>query len=261
VALPSLYISHGSPRLIIEESASRDFLMSFAKTLPKPRAIVIASAHFGTSRPAVLGDARPGMIYDFGGMPALRKLIYPAPGDPQVAIKVAGLWQAAGLESVIAQGYGYDHGTWVPLMLLYPEADIPVVVISVQPELGPAHHIAVGKALASLREENILVIGSGSLTDNLHEFYSCVLPPDAPAKAWVAKFTAWVHDKIEAGAVEDLLNYRVLAPHAADNHPTDEHLLPLFIALGAGANGSSAGHRIHSSTRSGVISMDTYAFG
>src|SRR5262245_27704220 len=157
MSLPSLYISHGSPRLIIEDSASRDFMMGFAKSLPKPRAIVIASAHFGTSRPAVLGDAKPGMIYDFGGMPEPRKLVYPAPGDPQIAVKVAELWKAAGLEPAVVTGYGYDHGTWVPLMLLYPEGDIPVVVISVQPHMGPAHHIAVGKALASLRDENILV--------------------------------------------------------------------------------------------------------
>jgi 4,5-DOPA dioxygenase extradiol len=99
------------------------------------------------------------------------------------------------------------------------------------------------------------------MTHNLHEFYSSELPPDAPAKTWVADFADWVHDKIEAGAIEDLVNYRKLAPHALDNHPTEEHFLPLFVALGAGANGSTKGRRIHSSTRSGVISMDTYAFG
>ena len=262
MSFPALYISHGSPRLIIEDSAARDFMMGFAKSLPKPRAIVIASAHFGTSRPAVVGDERPAMIYDFGGMPQLRQLVYPAPGDPIVATKIAGLFEAAGFAPAIVTGYGYDHGTWVPLMLLYPEADVPVVVLSVQPQMGPAHHIALGRALASLRDEDMLVIGSGSMTHNLHEFYSSDLAPDAPAMPWVAAFAEWVHEKIEAGAVDDLVNYRALAPHAADNHPTDEHLLPLFIALGAGgANGSVAGRRIHTSTRSGVISMDTYAFG
>jgi 4,5-DOPA dioxygenase extradiol len=128
----------------------------------------------------------------------------------------------------------------------------------VQPHLGPAHHVALGKALASMRAENFLVIGSGSLTHNLHEFYSSDLPPDAPALPWVADFTDWVHDRIEAGANDDLVNYRTLAPHAADNHPTDEHLMPLFIAIGAG---EAKGRRIHASTRSGVISMNTYAFG
>jgi 4,5-DOPA dioxygenase extradiol len=119
-------------------------------------------------------------------------------------------------------------------------------------------HIALGKALASLREENILVIGSGSMTHNLHEFYSSDLPPDSAALPWVAAFTEWVHERIEAGANDELVNYRKLAPHAVDNHPTDEHLMPLFIAIGAG---DSKGRRIHSSSRSGVISMDTYVFG
>ena len=164
MSFPALYISHGSPRLIIEDSAARDFMMGFAKSLPKPRAIVIASAHFGTSRPAVVGDERPAMIYDFGGMPQLRQLVYPAPGDPVVATKIAGLFEAAGFAPAIVTGYGYDHGTWVPLMLLYPEADVPVVVLSVQPQMGPAHHIALGRALASLRDEDMLVIGSGSMT-------------------------------------------------------------------------------------------------
>ncbi|MCC6889674.1 MAG: dioxygenase [Hyphomicrobiales bacterium] len=258
MALPALYISHGSPRLIVEPSAARDFLQGLAKSLRKPRAIVIATAHFLTGRPAVVGDANPGMIYDFGGMPELRKLVYSAPGDPQVAIKVAGLWQAAGFAPAVVTDYGYDHGAWVPLMLLYPEADVPVVPIAVQPQLGPAHHLALGKALASLREENILVIGSGSLTHNLHAFYASDLAADAPALPWVESFTHWIHERIETGAADDLLDYRTLAPHAADNHPTDEHLLPLFIAMGAGGE---KGRRIHSSTRNGVIAMDTYAFG
>lgn len=258
MALPALYISHGSPQVIVEPSPARDFLQGLAATLPKPRAIVIATAHFATGRPAVVGDAQPGMIYDFGGMPELRDLVYPAPGDPQVAIKVAGLWQAAGFAPAVVTGHGYDHGTWVPLMLLYPDADVPVVQIAVQPQLGPAHHLALGRALASLRAEGFLVIGSGSMTHNLRAFYTSGLPADAPALPWVEAFAAWMHEKIEAGAEDELLDYRRLAPHAADNHPTDEHLLPLFIAMGAGG---ARGRQIHASTRNGVIAMDTYAFG
>src|SRR5215475_712719 len=201
--LPALFISHGSPRLLIDDTQARDFLRGYAATLPKPRAIVIASAHFGTSRPAVVGDANPGMIYDFGGMPELRKLVYPAPGDPVVAMKIAGLLEAAGFAPAVVTGYGYDHGTWVPLMLLYPDADIPVVQLAVQPHLGPAHHVAVGRALASLKDERFLVIGSGSATHNLEAFYSGRHAPDAPPAEWVSEFTDWVHDKIEAGAVED----------------------------------------------------------
>jgi 4,5-DOPA dioxygenase extradiol len=256
--LPALFISHGSPMLLIEDSAARDFLSDYAKSLPKPRAIVIASAHFGTGRPAVVGDAKPGMIYDFGGMPELRSIVYPAPGDPMVALKVAGLLEAAGLAPVVVSEHGYDHGTWVPLMLLYPDAEVPVVQISVQPQLGPAHHVAVGRALASLKDEGFLVIGSGSATHNLGAFYSARQAPEAPPAEWVTAFTDWVHDRIEAGATGELVHYRTLAPHAVENHPTDEHFLPLFIALGAGAG---RGRRIHASTRNGVLAMDTYAFG
>src|ERR1044071_2349747 len=109
--LPSLFVSHGSPQVLIEDSPARDFLRGFAATMRKPRAIVIASAHFGTSRPAVVGDAKPGMIYDFGGMPELRSLVYAAPGDPAVATKVAGLLQAAGFAPAVVTGHGYDHRT------------------------------------------------------------------------------------------------------------------------------------------------------
>jgi 4,5-DOPA dioxygenase extradiol len=258
MSLPTLFISHGSPMLLVEDSAARDFLSGYAKTLGKPRAIVIASAHFGTSRPAVVGDAHPGMIYDFGGMSELRALVYPAPGDPMVAVKIAGLLQAAGFAPAVVQQHGYDHGTWVPLMLLYPDAEVPVVQISVQPHLGPAHHVAVGRALASLKEEGLLVIGSGSATHNLETFYTSRHAPDAPPAEWVTQFTDWVHDQIEAGRIEDLVRYRTLAPHAADNHPTEEHFLPLFLALGA-ADGVK-GRRVHRSYRNGVLAMDTYEF-
>src|SRR5215470_8617854 len=131
MSLPTLFISHGSPMLLIEDTAARDFLTGYAATLPKPRGIVIASAHFGTSRPAVVGDAQPGMIYDFGGMPQLRRLVYQAPGDPVAAVKVAGLLEAAGFAPAVVKDHGYDHGTWVPLMLLYPQADVPVLQLSV----------------------------------------------------------------------------------------------------------------------------------
>jgi 4,5-DOPA dioxygenase extradiol len=259
VSLPVLFISHGSPRLLIENTAARDFLSGYAKTFGKPRAIVIASAHFGTSRPAVEGSAQPGMIYDFGGMPQLRSLVYGAPGDPVIAMKIAGLLQAAGFVPAVVQGHGYDHGTWVPLMLLYPEANVPVVQLSVQPHLGPAHHVAVGRALASLKDENLLVIGSGSATHNLEEFYYGAHAPDQPALKWVSEFSGWMHDRVTSGSVDELVRYRALAPYAVMNHPTEEHLLPLFIAVGAG--GGAVGTRIHSSYRNGVLSMDTYAFG
>jgi 4,5-DOPA dioxygenase extradiol len=246
--------------LLVEDTPARAFLSHYAKTLPKPRGIVIASAHFGTTRPAVVGDAQPGMIYDFGGLPQLRRLVYRAPGDPIAAIKIAGLLEAAGFAPAIVKDHGYDHGTWVPLMLLYPEADVPVIQLAVQPYLGPAHHVAVGRALATLKDEGFLVIGSGSATHNLAEFYSGAHDPDQPALQWVSEFTDWVHDRIAEGSLDELVHYRELAPHAEHNHPTEEHFLPLFVALGASHDGVK-GKRIHASTRNGVLAMDTYAFG
>src|SRR5262249_52928819 len=157
------------------------------------------------------------MIYDFGGMPELRRLVYAAPGDPVIATKVAGLLEAAGFAPAVVQGHGYDHGTWVPLMLLYPDADIPVVQLSVQPHLRAAHHAAGGRALASLKDEDLLVIGSGSATHTLEEFYYGGHSPDDPALDWVSAFTDWVNDNVTAGRLDELMRYRALAPYAAEN--------------------------------------------
>jgi 4,5-DOPA dioxygenase extradiol len=258
--MPTLFISHGSPNLVIDSSPARDFLAGYGHALGKPRAIVIASAHFNANRPAVVTDAHPGMIYDFGGFnPALFRMVYPAPGEPDLAARVAALLQTAGLAPAVVPERGYDHGVWVPLMLLYPTADVPVVQISVQPALGAAHHLALGRALATLADDGILVIGSGSLTHNLQEFFRGGHAPDAPAPAWVADFEDWIHEKATAGAADDLVRYRERAPFARENHPTEEHLLPLHFALGAGGDGAK-GVRVHASHRNGVLSMDTYAF-
>jgi 4,5-DOPA dioxygenase extradiol len=259
--LPTLLISHGSPTLAIEPSPARDFLASYGQELGKPRAIVIASAHFNANRPAVVADAHPGMIYDFGGAyKALFEMVYPAPGDPAVAARVSHLFAAAGLAPAVVEERGYDHGVWVPLILLYPQAAVPVVQVSVQPALGTAHHLALGRALAALADDDVLVIGSGSLTHNLREFYRGNRDADAPAPAWVSGFEDRVYEKATTGAVDDLVHYRERAPFAHENHPTEEHFLPLYVALGAGGEGTK-GRRVHSSHRNGVLSMDTYAFG
>jgi 4,5-DOPA dioxygenase extradiol len=257
---PTLFISHGSPMLAIEDSPAREFLMDYGKSLGKPRAIVLASAHFETARPAVVGDAKPDMIYDFGGFPdALYRIVYPAPGDPVVAMKVAGLMQGAGLAPVVVTNRGFDHGAWVPLSLMFPGADVPVVQVALQPHLGPAHHVALGRALASLKDEDTLVVGSGSATHNLREFYFARRAAVEHPPAWVLQFDDWVRDKVQAGAVEDLVNYRALAPHAARNHPSEEHFLPLHVAVGAAGEGAR-GELLHSSYANGVLSMDAYVF-
>ncbi|HWM48972.1 MAG TPA: class III extradiol ring-cleavage dioxygenase [Xanthobacteraceae bacterium] len=256
---PTLFISHGSPMLAIEPSPAREFLIDYGRQLARPRAIVIASAHFGTSRPAVVGDAKPGMIYDFGGFPdALREIVYPAPGDPVVAMKVAGLLEAAGFAPAVVAQRGFDHGAWVPLSLMFPDADVPVVQLALQPRLGPAHHVALGRAIASLKTEDILVIGSGSASHNLQAFWLSRGDDGAPPE-WVQQFDGWVRERVQAGDVDALVAYRDRAPFARDNHPSEEHFLPLHVAIGAAGEGAR-GELIHSSHANGVLSMDAYVF-
>jgi len=258
--LPTLFVSHGAPNLVLHNSEAKRFLEGFAAGLPRPSAIVVASAHFDTAVPMATSDASPRTIHDFRGFePELYQITYPAPGAPELAERTTALLARAGFDARLATDHGFDHGTWVPLSLLYPQADIPVVQLSVQSRLGPAHHLKVGQALAPLSEEGVLVIGSGSLTHNLHEFFCGGYAADAPAPDWVSSFGEWMRRRIEAGAQDDLVRYRERAPHGAANHPTEEHLLPLFVALGA--SGEGRGRRVHTSHEYGVLMMDAYQFG
>ena len=261
-ALSPLFVSHGAPDLILHDNPTRDFLASVAATMPRPKAIVSVSAHFATVRPAVVVDAAPEMIYDFGGFdPALYRMVYPAPGEPALARRIGESLVAAGHDTLLVEGRGYDHGTWVPLKLMYPDADVPVVQLAVQPRRDPAHHFAVGRALAPLVDEGVLILGSGSLTHNLHEAFAAGRSSRTrrvPPPAWVSDFADWIAEKVAANDVEALLDYRARAPYAVRNHPTDEHLLPLFVALGAG--GAAGGLRIHDSYDFGVLAMDAYRF-
>jgi 4,5-DOPA dioxygenase extradiol len=257
-SLPSLYISHGSPMTALHPGLTGERLAELATLLPRPRAIVMASAHWLSRQPQVGGAARPETIHDFGGFPeALYRLQYPAPGLPALAAEVARLLEEAKLPATINPERGLDHGAWVPLRLLYPDADIPVVPITIQPALGPAHQYAVGQALASLRDEGVLVIGSGSITHNLHDLgagYS-----DAKQAPYVRPFIEWLEAKLVAGDIDALLDYRRQAPGAERAHPTDEHLLPLFVALGA-AGPAPRAQRIDAGIDLGLLAMDIYRF-
>jgi 4,5-DOPA dioxygenase extradiol len=257
-ALPTLYVSHGSPMTALQPGTTGARLAELAATLPRPRAIVVATAHWLAQAPQVGGAARPETIHDFHGFPpALYRLDYPAPGDPALAARVAGLLQDAGLAARLDPRRGLDHGAWVPLRLLYPAADIPVVPLSIQPALGPAHQFAVGRALASLRAEGVLVIGSGSITHNLHDFRAGY---DAANEApYVRPFTDWIERTLGEGDTDALLDYRRQAPFAQRAHPTDEHLLPLFVALGAAGDGARA-QRIDAGIDLGFLAMDIYRF-
>ncbi len=261
---PSLFISHGAPSLAIRETAAHAFLKAFGAALDQVRAIVVVSAHFEADDFAVVADPEPETIHDFRGFPPeLHAIRYPAPGAPDIAGEVHALLDRAGLETSIVARRGFDHGVWVPLVLMRPEADLPVVQIAVRPEAGPAAHHALGRALRPLREDGVMILGSGAATHNLHEFFDKGYALDAPPPDWVRAHGDWLAERIVAGDTESLLDYRARAPFAAENHPTEEHLLPLFVALGAGGDGGDrvSGQRLHTSHEYGVLMMDAYAFG
>lgn len=258
--MPTLFVSHGAPTLAIVDSPARRFLAELGATLPRPKAILVASAHWESNGgPAVSLAPQPETIYDFGGFPEeLYAIRYPAPGAQDVAMRAAGLLGEAGFTVGQSAARGLDHGAWVPLRLMYPAADIPVAQVSIMRGASPAAHEKMGQALAGLRDEGVLVVGSGSLTHNLYEFRGGAI--DAPAPAWVADFGAWMKARLEAGDRGALRDYRDCAPHAARNHPTEEHLLPLFVAMGAAGEAAKA-VRLHASFEYSVLAMDVYAFG
>ena len=245
VMLPAIFVSHGAPTLPFDDVPARDFLKQLGATLPRPRAVLAVSAHWETAAPAT--NAANNTIHDFGGFPrALYELRYPAPVDAGLAREVAGL-----LGGTVDAARGLDHGAWVPLMLMYPTADIPVVQLSVQSHLGAANAIALGRKLAALRED-VLVLGSGGFVHNLR----AIAPPGSPEPDWSREFSDWMHDKLLARDDAALADYRNLAPHAARAQPTEEHFLPLLTAYGAGG----AATRLHSSATFGSLRMDSYSF-
>ena len=259
MTFPALFISHGSPMIALEPSPARDFLLQLGQTLGRPKAILVMSAHFETREPCLTVDAKPAMIYDFGGFPReLYELRYDAPGEPDLAARAAGMLIDAGLKAYRVENRGFDHGTWVPLKLMYPDADIPVVQLSVEPVKDGAHHYQLGRILAPLRDEGVLIIGSGSLTHNLYAWSRGPKIKDAPTQDWVKAFADWVDARAEAGDAQALADW-ITAPYAKENHPTPEHYLPLPFAAGAGGEGAK-GKRIHSSVEYGVLAMDVYAF-
>ena len=253
---PSLYISHGSPMLALEPGASGPALANLAATMPKPKAIVIVSAHWESSELLVSGNPQPETWHDFGGFPrALFEVQYPAPGNPQLAAQVVELLKTDGLPARIDAKRPFDHGVWVPLSLMYPLADIPVVQVSLPTRGGPALQTRVGHALASLREHGVLLIGSGSITHNLRELDWHAGPESV--EPWAKAFRDWMIEKLEANDEAALHDYRQQAPNAVRNHPSDEHLLPLYFARAAGGEFSV----VHQGFTMGALGMDIYRFG
>lgn len=254
---PSVFVSHGAPTLALEENETVEFLKRLGAELGRPAAILCVSAHWETRVPTVSAAAQPQTIHDFGGFPSeLYRMRYAAPGAPALAARVAELLAEAGIASQVSPDRGLDHGAWIPLKLMYPEADVPVAQLSVLPHAGTAEHFRLGRALAPLRDEGVLILATGSATHNLAR-----LGREGVTPAWAAQFEAWLHQKITSGSYEELMDYRRLAPDAHLAHPTDEHLLPLFVAAGAGASdGQARGRSLHRGWTLGSLSMASYSF-
>jgi 4,5-DOPA dioxygenase extradiol len=254
---PTIFLSHGAPDLAIREGAVTHFLRSLHQQIPKPKAILVISAHWLTDSPMVSAAQHPRTIYDFSGFPEeLYHLNYPAPGAPELADRVVSLLAQANIPCDSHPSRGFDHGTWTPLIVAYPSADIPVTQLSIQYYRDPRYHWRLGQALEPLRNEGILIIGSGGITHNLYAFDQNY---DAPSPYWVQEFDQWLAKTIEQGNWEALIQYRQLAPYAPENHPTEEHLLPLFVALGA-VGATARGIQLHHSYTYGAFSMASYAF-
>lgn len=258
MTMPVLFVSHGAPTLSLDPGETGAAWRQLGERLPRPSAILVISAHWETPVPTISRAVEPETIHDFYGFPAaLYELHYFAPGAPALAQAAADALQQAGIAAQLDETRGLDHGAWVPLRLMFPEADIPVAQLSLQPERDPAWHIALGRALRPLREQGVLIVGSGSITHNLRALFNH--PQGEPAPEWVSEFCDWIAEKIAAGDLEALGEYRRRAPHAVQNHPTDEHLLPLFVALGAANRIDSAVHLNRVMTY-GILAMDAWLF-
>ena len=253
--LPAIFLSHGAPTLAVEETSETRAWAALAKEIRRPSAILAVSAHWDTDAPMVSTAARPETIHDFSGFPReLYEQRYPAPGAPELAERVATQLAHSGLACAVDPGRGLDHGAWVPLKWMYPEADIPVTQLSVQSRRGARHHHELGRALAPLRDEGVLILASGGIVHNLREIQWQARAP----VAWARKFNDWMAARVASGAIEELLDYRNLAPEAVRSHPTDEHLEPFFVALGAAG---LPARRLELGIVLGSLGMDSYVFG
>ena len=260
--MPTLFISHGSPMLAVADSAARRFLAQLGPKLPTPTAVVVISAHYDTPTTEITAAERPDTIHDFGGFPdELYRLRYPAPGHPQLARDIAALITAADIRARLEPNRGLDHGAWIPLSLMLPRADVPVLQISVSSRRSPEEHFALGRALRSLRDAGALLLGSGGATHNLALYaHARGRDDESTPPEWVEAFNEWTAGAVAARRFDDLFRYAERAPYAAQNHPTPEHYLPLFVTLGT-AHDDEPGVRIHSSYDRGLLSLDAYAFG
>ncbi len=252
---PSLFVAHGSPMLALDGEAWGEALKALGREFPQPRAILVCSAHWEAAGPFLLSSAEvPGVMHDFGGFPeALYSLDYPAPGSPALAWEARDLLQKAGLESTLDPARPLDHGAWVPLKYLAPDATVPVVQLSLPRTRTPALLLAAGRALAPLRRQGVLMLGSGGIVHNLRRLD---WHGDSAPQPWATSFQAWIGERLVAGDASSLMDWQK-APGAMESVPTSEHLDPLFITLGA-ADGPP--ESIYEGWQLGSLSLTSYQF-
>jgi 4,5-DOPA dioxygenase extradiol len=256
---PALFVPHGAPTFALRPGAAGAALVRLAKSLPAPRAIVIVSAHWDTAVATVGFADRPETIHDFRGFPdELYALRYPATGCREAAEEVVAAIKTAGLPVEKDAGRGLDHGAWIPLRLMFPDADVPVIPLSIQSRGGATQAYRLGQALAPLAARGFLVIASGNITHNLRD-YQVAARHSGQTPAYVREFSDWLATRLAARDIPALLDYRRQAPGAVQAHPSDEHLLPLYVALGAGGETAQA-RRFHAGIDDYVIAMDAYSF-
>ncbi len=257
--IPALFVSHGSPMFALEPGETGPALRAWAEGLrarfPALRGVVVMSPHWMARGVQVMTGRQPATWHDFGGFPEpLYALRYPAAGSPGLAAEVLALVQAAGIPAQGDAARPFDHGAWVPLMHLFPQADLPVVQVALPAGAGPREVHALGAALRGLRAQNVLVIGSGSMTHNLSEFFGGA----RQAQPYVTEFARWIEDALQRADAEELLDYRSRAPHAVRAHPGDDHFLPLFFAWGAAGEGAAAQY-LSREVMHGMLAMDSFA--
>ena len=254
---PVFFISHGAPTFAIEPGQLGPQLQALGQQLLELRAVLVVSPHWQTRGVKVTGAAWPETVHDFGGFPAsLYTLTYPAAGQPELAREAARLLTAAGFATELDADRGLDHGAWVPLMHLLPDAKVPVFQVSMPVSLTPEQAVQMGLALAPLREQGVLIVASGSMTHNLYELHQAGSQPVAYAK----EFATWVNTAVLANARKPLIHYRAEAPHAERAHPTQEHFLPLLVAMGAQTDADPV-QVLEGGITYGVLSMDSHVWG
>ncbi|MCF2938055.1 dioxygenase [Paenibacillus alkaliterrae] len=254
--IPSYFFAHGAPSIVLDQNAYTAFIKKFTASTPKPKAIVLFSAHWEQSMQTISAVDTYSTIYDFSGFQdELYQMTYPAKGERSLSDQIQSLFSKQGIQSEMDEERGLDHGAWAVLKLIYPEADVPVVALSVNRYLTNDQQYQIGRALSELREQDVLIIGSGGTVHNLRRLNWQGEGNDE----WAESFDNWLQSKLETWDVDALFNYRELAPYSKEAVPTNEHFIPLLLAMGAGDKNRQA-KLLHRSYQFGNLSLSCWQF-